>query len=84
MVAVRRSQEQEGGQGLFAVRDVPPHTVVAFYNGVRLSTTDQEGTWSSGDCDYRIFVKGNTEDDQDHEDKLDIPAECRSLGKPSK
>ena len=49
------SGESEGGEGLFAVRDLPAKTVAAFYNGVRLAGCDLQG-WEEGDCDYRIYV----------------------------
>ena len=58
MVVVGHSGEREGGEGLFAVRDLPAKTVAAFYNGVRLAGCDLHG-WEEeeeADCDYRIYV----------------------------
>ena len=59
MVVVGHSGEREGGEGLFAARDLPANTVAAFYNGVRLAGCDLQG-WEEeeeeADCDYRIYV----------------------------
>ena len=55
-VVVGQSGEREGGQGLFAARDLPPNTVAAFYNGVRLAGCDLQDWEEEGDCDYKIYV----------------------------
>ena len=81
MVEVRDSEEEEGGQGLFAARDIEAGTVVAFYNGVRIPGSEmyEEHDWD--DCSYRIFVNVNHDDEDDDHDgheRMDIPEEFRS------
>ena len=88
MVVVGHSGEREGGEGLFAVRDLPAKTVAAFYNGVRLAGCDLQG-WEEeeeADCDYRIYVNminlqevQDDGSDVDVEERLDIPGQYRSV-----
>ena len=81
LVEVRDSGEEEGGQGLFAARDIEAKTVVAFYNGVRVpgAEVNEELDWD--DCSYRIFVNvdHDQDDDQDGLERMDIPEKFRSI-----
>ena len=63
------------GEGVFLKTDVVAGTVVAFYNGIRVTKAD-DSSW--GDCSYRIFIKNEESEEADDEyDILDIPPEFR-------
>ena len=40
----------EGGEGLFAVRDVQPDTVISFYHGLVCGHETEEELGSTGTC----------------------------------
>lgn len=54
MVRVADSGLEGGGQGLFANTDIPVDTIVAFYNGIRM-TPEEESPWQ--DRAYSIVVE---------------------------
>ena len=63
------------GEGVFLKTDVVAGTVVAFYNGIRVTKAD-DSSWE--DCSYRIFIKNEESEEADDEyDILDIPPEFR-------
>ena len=55
---------KDAGEGVFLKINVEAETVIAFYNGKRVTDTDTED-WE--ECSYRIFLN----DDKD--EVLDIP-----------
>jgi len=54
MVRVANSGVEGGGQGLFANTDIPTDTIVAFYNGIRM-TPEEKSPWE--DRAYSIVVE---------------------------
>jgi hypothetical protein len=57
MVAVRPSAIRGAGEGLFALRDIAPDTLVAFYAGVRRNCGEddaEERTWAAST--YRLLT----------------------------
>jgi hypothetical protein len=83
-VTCRSSDVSGAGEGLFAKKDLPESTVVAFYNGVRIPFTvggPKEDWDTSG---YKIFINA----DFTSGERMDIPEEmvsiekyCATLGK---
>lgn len=63
---------------MHALRVLPQDTVVAFYNGVRV-TSWVENSWE--ECSYRILLHNDTEEgeDEDNEECMDIPEEMREI-----
>ena len=53
-MVVRQSNIEGGGDGAFAVRNLPSGTLVAFYNGVRF-TKDEKSPYD--DSGYAIWVE---------------------------
>ena len=80
MVEVKTSGADMAGEGVFALKDIPADTVVAFYNGVRIPAdeADTEDSWE--DCSYRIFVAidDGTDIDNDDCERMDMPAQYRA------
>ena len=62
---------EDSGEGLFAARDIPKDTVVAFYNGVRIpfALGGPKEDWSTSG--YKIFVNA----DFTSGERMDIPQE---------
>jgi len=54
MVRVADSAVEGGGQGLFANQDIPAGSIVAFYNGIRM-TPEEKSPWE--DRAYSIVVE---------------------------
>ena len=79
LVEVRPSLMEGAGEGVFLKRDVRPHTVLAFYNGVRLSVEDDDDSWDK--CSYRIFINKPGDSGEDDCDILDIPEDMRTVDK---
>jgi len=80
LIEVRGSGVDGGGEGVYAKVDLPPDTVVAFYNGVRLppgGQGDDEDDWEK--CSYRIFLhsEDGEEDEVEEMEQMDIPSELR-------
>ena len=67
MVEVRGSGLEQAGEGLFALQDLPSHSLVSLYAGVRLSSVRARQHGS----DYRIRLTADKD--------LDIPDSCRGL-----
>ena len=83
-IRVMKSGLEMAGEGVFAKKDLPPDTIVAFYNGIRIPPDVGDGDDDWEDCSYRIFV----EIDEDATDincedceRMDMPKEFRSLDK---
>jgi len=69
----KKSDVHWAGEGLFARRDLPKDTIVAYYNGLHIEPKE---TYSSPSCDYQIYVDwANTEGSP----YVDIPIECIDL-----
>ena len=66
-----------GGEGLFALKDIPVDTIVAFYNGVRLPYVlgGPKEDWSTSG--YKIFVNA----DYTSGLRMDIPADFVHLNR---
>ena len=54
VLEVRQSNIQGSGEGAFALRDIPPDTIVAFYNGIKMKENEKTPYEDSG---YAIFVE---------------------------
>ena len=55
MVCVRPSQVECGGDGIFARQTIEPNQILAFYNGIRLNSTNAFDAPEWSDNAYRIF-----------------------------
>ena len=82
-VECRESHLRGAGEGLFARKDLPAGTIVAFYNGVRLPFRlgGPKETWDTS-C-YKIFVNADFASGE----RMDIPEDmvsqqkyCATLG----
>ena len=51
---VRQSRIEGGGEGAFAIRDIQPGTLVAFYNGIRMRQDEKSPYEDTG---YAIWVE---------------------------
>ena len=70
-VACRPSELPNGaGDGLFALRDIPEKTIIAYYNGIRVLPGESYTTTSAH---YQIYVDWVNTDDSPY---IDIPKEC--------
>ena len=69
MVYVGESLLPQGGEGLFAKKDIPKKNLLCLYNGVRLSTATLYAKYSSSD--YRIRLNADVD--------LDIPSGSERL-----
>ena len=69
MVYVGESLLPQGGEGLFAKKDIPKKNLLSLYNGVRLSTATLYAKYSSSD--YRIRLNADVD--------LDIPSGSERL-----
>ncbi len=69
-VCVKQSTLPQGGEGLFAVRDLASKELISLFNGVRLKTAAYS-TKNAPHSDYRIRLNADID--------LDIPDECISL-----
>ena len=80
MVEVKKSEADDAGEGVFARKDIPAATVVAFYNGIRIPADEEDTDDSWDDCSYRIFVAidDGTDIDNDDTERMDMPAMFRS------
>ena len=65
---------QGAGDGLYALRDIPEKTIVAYYNGIRLMPGE---TYTSTSYNYQIYVDWLNTDDSP---SIDIPRECVDAG----
>ena len=81
MVTCSNSSVPGAGEGLFVNIDVEPDTVLAFYNGTRISADSDDSDESWEECAYRIFI------DPDSDERVDMPREfldpqvyCATLG----
>ena len=73
MVVARVCRQPQRGDGLFLLRSVPPATVLAFYNGLRLSAAEcAEPSADWREDAYKLADLG------DSETVLDIPGPARS------
>lgn len=71
MVALGNSSVPDSGDGLFAKKDMPKGTIVAFYNGVRLpyKLGGPKEDWSTSG--YKIYINADYESGE----RMDIPEE---------
>jgi len=75
MVEVRNSLVEGAQDGLFARKDIPKNTVLAFYNGVRIDPENSSGEDQDWGADsYKIFDPSS-----DPQGTIDIPEQFRSL-----
>ena len=76
-VECRESRVNGAGEGLFAKKDLPAGTIVAFYNGVRLPYRlgGPKDTWDTSG--YKIFVNADFASGE----RMDIPEDMISLQK---
>ena len=51
---VKESRISGGGEGAFAIRDIPTSTVIAYYNGIRMSQDEKSPYEDTG---YAIWVE---------------------------
>ena len=70
MVYVGQSKLEQGGEGVFAKRDIPSKKLVSIYNGIRLGTSSYYAK-HLGHSDYRICLNSDID--------LDIPFDCVRL-----
>ena len=69
-VECKESSISGAGEGLFARKDLPPKTIVAYYNGLKVMP---EQNYAPMNFNYQIYVDwGNT----DQSPYIDIPSEC--------
>lgn len=82
-IICKKSNVEGGGEGVFAVKDIPKDTIVAFYNGVRLPyrVGGPKEEWATSG--YKIYINA----DYSSGERMDIPMEyvgldkyCASLG----
>jgi len=71
LVRVAMSEVEGGGEGLYARKNIPAGTLIAFYNGIRM-TKEQRTPWS--DTGYAIFVEW-AERGRRTGDHMDLPPE---------
>merc|ERR1712004_679930 len=64
-----------GGEGLYAKRNIPAGTLIAYYNGIRM-TKEQRTPY--GDTGYAIFVEW-AERGRRTGDHMDLPPEVRKI-----
>jgi hypothetical protein len=70
MVEVKKSEADDAGKGVFARKDIPAATVVAFYNGIRIPADEEDTDDSWDDCSYRIFVAIDDGTDIDNDNPM--------------
>ena len=58
------------GDGLFALKDIPPKTLISYYNGIRVLPGE---SYSATSWNYQIYVDWENTDDSPF---IDIPKEC--------
>lgn len=73
LVRVAKSEVEGGGEGLYARKNIPAGTLIAFYNGIRM-TKEQRTPY--GDTGYAIFVEW-AERGRRTGDHMDLPPEVR-------
>jgi len=71
LVRVAKSEVEGGGEGLYARKNIPAGTLIAFYNGIRM-TKEQRTPY--GDTGYAIFVEW-AERGRKTGDHMDLPPE---------
>jgi len=74
LLEVRQSHIEGGGEGAFAIRDIRPGTLVAFYNGIRLKQDEKTPYEDTG---YAIWVEFQKSSHYSKKvgDHMDIPPE---------
>lgn len=77
-VCVGQSGVEGGGEGLYAGRDIAANTLVAYYNGVRM-TKEQQSPY--GDTGYAIFVEWKERGRRTGE-HMDLPPEVSQVSPP--
>ena len=75
LVRVAKSEVEGGGEGLYAKRNIPAGTLIAYYNGIRM-TKEQRTPY--GDTGYAIFVEW-AERGRRTGDHMDLPPEVRKI-----
>ena len=81
LVEVKKSAvANDAGEGVYALRNIPRETVVAFYNGIRIPADEEDINDSWDDCSYRIFVDidDGTDIDNENTERMDIPPKYRN------
>ena len=73
LVRVAKSEVEGGGEGLYARKNIPAGTLIAYYNGIRM-TKEQRTPY--GDTGYAIFVEW-AERGRRTGDHMDLPPEVR-------
>jgi len=71
LVRVAKSEVEGGGEGLYARKNIPAGTLIAYYNGIRM-TKEQRTPY--GDTGYAIFVEW-AERGRRTGDHMDLPPE---------
>jgi len=77
VVYVKESQLPQGGEGLFARRDIKRQELISLFNGVRLKTATLESKYS--ESDYRIRLNADLDLDIPHA-HIDLDKYCATLG----
>ena len=75
VVEMGREEVEGGGEGLYAKRNIPAGTLIAYYNGIRM-TKEQRTPY--GDTGYAIFVEW-AERGRRTGDHMDLPPEVRKI-----
>ena len=57
LIEVKPSNIEGSGEGAFALREIPANTLVAFYNGIRMTESEKTPYEDSGYAIYVEFVK---------------------------
>ena len=69
-VLCKESKIEGAGDGLFAKRDLPAETVIAYYNGLHINPEDD---YSPSSYNYQIYVDWTNTEGSPY---VDIPSEC--------
>ena len=54
LLEVRQSNIEGGGEGAFAITDIPANTLVALYNGIRMANSEKSPFQDTG---YAIWIE---------------------------
>lgn len=79
---VKESKISGGGEGAFSIRDIPANTVIAYYNGIRMSQNEKSPCEDTG---YAIWVEFQKKSQFSKKvgDHMDLPPEFHSYSQYS-
>ena len=72
-VVCHQSKVEGAGDGLFAKRDLPPETVISYYNGLHISPDED---YAPSSYNYQIYVDWTNTEGSPY---VDIPTECTDV-----